>query len=862
MKIIKPLNIGLLYKTYESDSQYYLVVTVIGFFSFSDTQMLESEIELWKFVAEELGNDSSIDLGMPKPNGEYIVTGNFYSNNNEPVSAGTVKVTLGNQEKSINVFGDRFWKKSSQDRWVLSPPESISTIGINYENAFGGKWFERNPLGKGYIQSLSETDLRLIPVPNINDPKRPINAPDMFSEPVGYAPYDLTWPQRFSKLGTYDVKWLNDRFPGFADDFDPSFFNIAPYDQHIQGFFAGDEEFTIRNMHQTKPFIQSSLPGVRPRCFINHSENDLEEFKEINMHLDTTWLFPHAEKGILIHHGQVKVSDDQARKVKQLVAAYEKIIDPIREQAHYQKALLNRLDKEKGHIHALNEKDLMAEDERSAIQEMMQEAEQEAGESVLSKNLKRKSELATEESWEKVRSFGLNPEDHPAYQAEKSVEITVDNLDELDSLREDMQKEAEEKQHVVEKRLRLSMESMGYDYDEMMLESRKKQTERSKFPAEEIIAGMREAGIDDRAKEEKVREAEKKFEQVSLKYGHFFDPLFEPSPEKQKEMRTVIEAGIKNKTSFRGMEFPYVDLSGLDLREADFSEAFLEGANLRDANLSGSNLEQCMLARADLSGASVLGTQMTEVNLGKANLTDANFTGSQMDSAILYEATIDGAKFVGCRMIEVDCSQVQCKNADFSNADLRNSRCIESRFENVNFTGSILSQCLFFKAAAPKSNFSKTSLKETVFVEFDGRNAQFEEADLTNLRTAMRTNLQHAIFKNASLVDAYLRDTDLTGANFENANITSADLSESKLVGSRFYRAIARQAMFMNSDLSNSNMVSINLFEGSLQGAILTNTDLRGANLFAANLLNTDFSTVQLEYANTGKTVLSKWSPQ
>ena len=33
-------------------------------------------------------------------------------------------------------------------------------------------------------------------------------------------PIDFTLPQRMNKAGTYDEKWAEERFPGYADDID------------------------------------------------------------------------------------------------------------------------------------------------------------------------------------------------------------------------------------------------------------------------------------------------------------------------------------------------------------------------------------------------------------------------------------------------------------------------------------------------------------------------------------------------------------------------------------------------------------------------------------------------------------------
>src|SRR5690348_15972802 len=137
---------------------------------------------------------------------------------------------------------------------------------ITWANAFGGAGYPQNPLGKGYAPIRDDRGEHH-PLPNIEDPRRLISRPNERPAPMGFGPYDLTWPQRYAKIGTYDAKWLEERYPGFAADFDPSYFNTAPADQQIEGFFRGDESFTLENLHPEKPVIEGKLPGIKARIF-------------------------------------------------------------------------------------------------------------------------------------------------------------------------------------------------------------------------------------------------------------------------------------------------------------------------------------------------------------------------------------------------------------------------------------------------------------------------------------------------------------------------------------------------------------------------------------------------------------------
>src|SRR5262249_11757663 len=154
--------------------------------------------------------------------------------------------------------------------------------------------YAKNPLGRGYWtkKTLEGKD---VPLPNVEDPQKPVTRPDAQPEPAGFGPYEFQWPQRLSKAGTYDERWLKQQLPGFANDMDPALFSTAPADQQIKGFFRGDEPFDVDGMHREKARISGSLPGLVARAFVKLRTKEGEELREVSMRLDTVRLFPNAE---------------------------------------------------------------------------------------------------------------------------------------------------------------------------------------------------------------------------------------------------------------------------------------------------------------------------------------------------------------------------------------------------------------------------------------------------------------------------------------------------------------------------------------------------------------------------------------
>ena len=238
-------------------------MSAFAFFPFAAPGALGSEVAMWKFAAEELGADTPLDFAAPKPRGEVLLTAKAFPRGGTARPACSVRVRLGAVDKTLYVVGDRRWRHGA-----ATDPEPFTQMPITWANAFGGAGHAPNPLGKGH-ESTRDGRGENQPLPNIEDPKRLVSSPNDRPLPAGFGPYDLTWPQRYSKIGTYDAKWLADRYPGFAADFDPGFFNAAPADQQIEGYFRGDEAFTLENLHPDKPVLEGRLPAIKARIFLN-----------------------------------------------------------------------------------------------------------------------------------------------------------------------------------------------------------------------------------------------------------------------------------------------------------------------------------------------------------------------------------------------------------------------------------------------------------------------------------------------------------------------------------------------------------------------------------------------------------------
>src|SRR5262249_35834510 len=149
------------------------------------------------------------DEGMSKPDGELLVHGRCFPPGGKR-AATYVRVQLGPIDKKLAVVGDRVWKHG-----VPTDPQPFTEMPIDWAHAFGGVGVAENPLGKGFAPVLFD-GVEIHPLPNIEIDGRLITSPRERPRPAGFSPYELTWPQRFAKVGTYDEEWFRTRFPGVA----------------------------------------------------------------------------------------------------------------------------------------------------------------------------------------------------------------------------------------------------------------------------------------------------------------------------------------------------------------------------------------------------------------------------------------------------------------------------------------------------------------------------------------------------------------------------------------------------------------------------------------------------------------------
>jgi len=161
MKITKPFRLSLLTRPFRFKSRDYLGISVLGLITLEPQPRLKGEQELWQLAEKHLNSQGVLDLAIPKLLPEFLVSGSVTTRHQEEKTVCMARVQVGNLQKNIVAFGDRFWKYGK-----ATDPAPFDTMPVDWAHAYGGTTFAKNPLGRGAEDETIEGK-RIRRLPNI-----------------------------------------------------------------------------------------------------------------------------------------------------------------------------------------------------------------------------------------------------------------------------------------------------------------------------------------------------------------------------------------------------------------------------------------------------------------------------------------------------------------------------------------------------------------------------------------------------------------------------------------------------------------------------------------------------------------------
>lgn len=892
--IIKPLQLAVHQQVLEQNNEFHYIVSATMGVRLSTGEAL-LEFDFFKEAFEHMGDKPLPDMGMPKPQAEYVVSGSYYAPENKEVTAGEIKVKVADKEKSLFVFGEREWVMGAPTK-----PEPITSMPLTYSNAYGGNGYESNPDGIGY------DDIKL---PLIENPDQLLTSNKQNIQPAGLSPLDLSLPQRMQYQGTYDDTYLDKYYPGYPEDFDWRFFMSTAQDQWQENYFIGNESFELHNLHPENSVINGKLPGYVTRCFMQQKVGETTQFDELSLNLDTVWFFPETDLALLIWRGGIDVADDEASSVSDLVLAYEAASDPVRPVEYYQAALEKRLNSDDALLNNFNTTDLIPVDAKCAMELLQENALADSGDSPFSDNLDAKAEALQNMVDKKLQEVNEQVEKNieiPDQVPAKEQQAIKDQLDIKEQLSKsgDLKPDAEtvELNKKMEAILpgitsgdpkKLNLKEFSFNkIEELMAVIDKfmdgkqalaiEELEKANKITEEKIADEMK-NMDHLPDEEKerikkmlagfnVEEVPKEIPMARMNSDELEKGMSELSPQLAESMQQVEmlkamggdDEAVKNaeKMISDAMNQQQADMSEMmHGAESEFKELYIMAAhgqpqcssphkeeittvteNFLDRVRKKQAVSNMDWACIDLSGKVLDGLDLSGAYLEQVNFTNASLKGCNFEGAILARAILNNADCSSANFDNANMGAVIAHSTIFMAAHFKETILSNSDFSHSTFHSSILEDVQTLEIKIDGVDFTSCKMERMKFIELEYKNATFKDA-LLNGSVFLQCKVSGCDYSSAIMRNCVWANTSISNGVFDGADMTSTSFSSTE----------GEQVVYENNSFQESNLEKANFL-----GLSMPKSNFRKANIQSANFSEAVIKQADFSYANAKQALFRK----
>jgi uncharacterized protein YjbI with pentapeptide repeats len=830
-RIIKPDQVALLHKPIVwPDGRVELCFCLGLLFPFTDPQAVGTEQALWALTGAALP-DGILDACDPKPTAEVLASAAAFSA--RAVEHLQVRLNFGDIDKRLDVTGGRIWESGFLGMLKPGPAQPFTALPLGWDRTFGGPGFAENPLGAGHKPQAGDA------LPSLTYPGDSLSDVLGRMRPAGFGAIAIDWEPRRRRRG----KPLRGKPPedqplgALPPDYQPELFMIAPEDQWLPAYLQGDERFTVENMHPLQPVQQGQLPDMRLRCFVRYVDGT---FSEVKLAIDTVWLVPEVEQGIVLTHGLTPIAAPEFRDIDAILCAFERGSEAKRPVIHYLDALERRLDPDTGAEAQLQQADLrppgwVPPDATRGIPPMRTRKlhKRPVPKAAAAKLAAQASLLAAIRPAPAAPPLPPDPEAAAITSEVKAIssarpkrpaDITRQqkHAKKLGAL---VRAQVARKQAAAEAKAREALSRMGLDYATVAARGAKKAASdpaamMKHFDAE--ITRMARSATDPT-----VRAA---LSNIGLA-GHIPKMTAATKQLDAARKKQMALLGHLMKAPSEGEDLTGADFSGQDLSGRDFSHANLTGATFAGAKLIGANL-----GGAKLDGTNLTATDLTEATLSSAKGEGADFSGAILTRANFLKSHLLAPVFVGALFEET-----VVHASDWQQADL---------------TGAQITKLLFSTCTLPGLRLDGAKGTKLILLGGAAVGLTAIEAELPGLTTANAADLSGADFTGAILIGSNFHTAKLAGAAFVEADLADANMAEAQLQGANLTRMRARGAAFMGADLTGACLDGADLLDANFGKAILTDASARGANLHAVEASQAVTDGLDTEGANLGRSRL------
>ncbi|NQW85174.1 MAG: DUF2169 domain-containing protein [Alcaligenaceae bacterium] len=716
MKILKPDTAEVLVRVFsDSDQQYALAIGLLQSFALHSTAVLPDPHAsiVYAVAAQALGKDALLDEGLPKARGEFLVYGAAYPPSGHDTQPISVKVCVGSLHKQLAVFGDR----TISSMGIRSTPAAFSRMPLTPAQAYGGETHRLNPKGKGVdkvVDPVTKTVQR--PMPNVEVPNRLILSASDQPEPAGFWALTPASPIRAKLLGRFDDRWLLNRWPHLPTDTHPDYFQTAPLDQRLSTFFVGDERLSLHNMHPQLPFIESALPNMRARIFVEQQLNGKDSaFKELATRLETVWLFPDQLTGLVLYRAVVPLADSDGADVKHVYAELDPPASPPKSLADYCQ-----------HFTALTQPSSTPASSGPVTEDP----------------------LTKEESLEPFQA---------ALAGLASGEILTNAATTTVSRAQVIERHALGESFANEDLSSLDLSGLalsGADFSGAQLTDvnfKEARLEQAKF----------DRALLTRASFTNANLTQASMLNVSASHAHF---------NHCNLSHAALQSG----------DFSHSDFTQANLDQADLSLALFSGSHMASVSALGAVAEQAAFEECVLTDANFSDARLKSATFNDAKLNRANFTRASCHRVDFSGATASEAIFLAAQLQDSEASQAttfshailikaNLSGVNWAGPCLDDSRLDDAILDKADMSGASLQRACLARVLARQACFAKVDL---TYADLSGIN--LFEGILSGAK------LLHTCLRSANLFGVNFMDTQLGGCDLSGSDIERTILSARK----------------------------------------------------------------------------------
>lgn len=269
-----------------------------------EQEPLSDEDEFWNDDTARSLHAAS-DRVAYKPRPDVVLIGHGHAPAQKPVRSFVARLVVADVEKVIEVWCDRGIRR--QDGQLLEG-QRITKMPLRWERAAGGP-DTQNPVGMRF--DASPDRYGMVPVPNLQPPGTYVTGRGDTFGPIGFGPIAPRWPGRMQKLHRHAATFTGQGWEHrpLSDDFDYSYFNVAPPDQQPTEL-RPDERIVLENLLPEHPRLVTRLPGIRPRAVADRATGEREEIRLV---ADTLWIDTDRGIATLVWRGRMGLRQPQER---------------------------------------------------------------------------------------------------------------------------------------------------------------------------------------------------------------------------------------------------------------------------------------------------------------------------------------------------------------------------------------------------------------------------------------------------------------------------------------------------------------------------------------------------------------------